>query len=74
MEKREIGRVARWERSWGWIRPAAGDQRQLFAHFTEIEDMEGFRKLEVGDDVSFARGVDSHGRSCAQQIRREEAA
>ena len=46
---------------------AEGDTRDIFVHYTKI-NMDGFKKLETGDAVSFSRFIDDGGRPQAEEV------
>jgi cold shock CspA family protein len=69
---REIGTVcAPWRAAGGYtfLRPD-GDDTDLFCHASALEDCD---ELQRDQRVSFERGTDKRGRSCAVAVRRESA-
>lgn len=55
-------------RGYGFIEDEEG--MDYFAHFSEIQT-DGFRKLRVGQQVTFEEGEDANGRSLAKCIQPE---
>jgi CspA family cold shock protein len=43
------------------------DVRDVFVHYTKIQ-MDGFKKLETGDTVSYTRFIDEKGRPQADEV------
>lgn len=43
------------------------DTRDVFVHYTKIQ-MDGFKKLETGDTVSYDRFLDDNGRPQAENV------
>ena len=43
------------------------DSRDVFVHYTKIQ-MDGFKKLETGDTVSYDRFIDDKGRPQADNV------
>ena len=70
--RRRRGTVARWAKSWGFITSDVAGEPDWFVHQTEVR-MDGFRRLEVGDYVTFEIGEDSNGRPCAVAVEKRYA-
>lgn len=49
------------------------DKRDVFVHYTKIQ-MDGFKKLETGDKVSYDRFLDDKGRPQADNVVVTESA
>ncbi len=56
-------------RGYGFISDEAG--KDYFVHFSEIQ-MEGFRKLKPGQQVTFETETDAQGRELAKAVFPEE--
>jgi cold shock CspA family protein len=67
VEQRNTGTVKVFDKGFGWITPVDGSP-DIFVHFSDITGT-GFKRLEVGEKVSYAVGETEHGKK-ATRVRR----
>jgi CspA family cold shock protein len=70
--------VVKWfdnRKGYGFVVAPEGeeDNRDVFVHYTKIQ-MDGFKKLETGDTVSYDRFIDDKGRPQADNVVLVESA
>jgi len=65
MEQREMGVITFWDekRGYGFIR--RDFKRDIFVHYSQIKDVSGFVKLQIGQEVEFTiadgkKGKEAH--------------